>query len=316
MKRIKHQLISQSGVTQNLPIFLESSVDEMGVMVGFDGNVEQVEQLCNFTYTQTGSTVQVYNSVNPDKFRKIVEQTYTISWGDGSTSNLSVNLGVPGSPLPTISHTYSTNGTYEISISLDTPWTKQKVSKKITTPKNTSVSNPLGTYIYTGITIPYENISSDYYLLSGRTQNYLNDLDYTNTTGNTTFSFAALGKSRISEKKKYGSNSYVDIITGTTSEGLTYTGYTIDNLFYRDFNDGITVITGSTSNYYKEEVFNKMVTRNEHFIGFIDDPIVYSDVFVERGKQGVLENNFRLGEIDNIGEMQNYGNGFFTIRKQ
>jgi hypothetical protein len=29
----------------NLPVFLESTVDEMGVMVGFDGDIEQVEQL-------------------------------------------------------------------------------------------------------------------------------------------------------------------------------------------------------------------------------------------------------------------------------
>ena len=34
----------------NLPIFLEASADEMGVMSSFDGNIEQVEQLCNFTY--------------------------------------------------------------------------------------------------------------------------------------------------------------------------------------------------------------------------------------------------------------------------
>ena len=34
----------------NLPIFLEASADEMGVMSSFDGNIEQVEQLINFTY--------------------------------------------------------------------------------------------------------------------------------------------------------------------------------------------------------------------------------------------------------------------------
>ena len=45
----------------DIPIFLESSVDEMGVMVGFDGNIHQVEQVCNFSYTQSGNTVQVYN---------------------------------------------------------------------------------------------------------------------------------------------------------------------------------------------------------------------------------------------------------------
>ena len=76
------------------------------------------------------------------------------------------------------------------------------------------------------------------------------------------------------------------------------------------------MITGNTTGYTKEEVFNKVITRNEHFLGFIDDPQVYSDIFVERGKQGVMENNLRLGEIDNMDELEIYGNGYFKVRKQ
>jgi hypothetical protein len=75
-------------------------------------------------------------------------------------------------------------------------------------------------------------------------------------------------------------------------------------------------LTGDTSNYTKEEIFNQMLTRNEHFLGFVEQPTIYSDVFVERGKQGVMENNLRLGEIDNMGELSIYGNGFFNVRKQ
>jgi hypothetical protein len=59
-----------------------------------------------------------------------------------------------------------------------------------------------------------------------------------------------------------------------------------------------------------------MITRNEHFLGFIDSPTIFSDIFVERGKQGVMEKTFRLSEIDNIGELDVYGNGYFKIRKQ
>ena len=65
----------------------------------------------------------------------------------------------------------------------------------------------------------------------------------------------------------------------------------------------------------KEEIFDTMLTRNEHFLGFVTDMTVYSDVFVERGKQGVTEHNLRLGEIDNVGELDIYGNGFYTVRK-
>jgi hypothetical protein len=295
--------------TNHLPIFLESSLDEMGVMVGFDGNIEQVEQLCNFSYKQTGSTITVYNTVNPDKLRKIVEQTYTISWGDGNTSPLSVNLGVTGQNLPTAVHTYTSAGNFTISVSLDSPWSKEKIKKSVMVPQNISVSNPLGSF--TGVTLPS-------YSQTSHTQNYIENLDNTNVTGNTIINFAAFGKSRIDELKKYGSNNYISgtITTGTTSEGVIYSAYTLDNLYYKDYPDNVTMITGSTSNFQKEEVFNKMLTRNEHFIGFIDDPIIYSDVFVERGKQGVMENNHRLGEIGNVGELDIYGNGYFRVKKQ
>ena len=164
----------------------------------------------------------------------------------------------------------------------------------------------LGTLTFT---IPYN--------ISGATinQDYLNDLDYTSHTGYTTFTgityFIGIGQSRVSELKLYGSDTY----SGTTVTS-GYTGYTIDNIAYRDYPEGYTLLTGDTSNYTKEEVFNQMLTRNEHFLGFVEQPTIYSDVFVERGKQGVMENNLRLGEIDNIGELSIYGNGFFNVRKQ
>jgi hypothetical protein len=76
------------------------------------------------------------------------------------------------------------------------------------------------------------------------------------------------------------------------------------------------MITGTTTGFTKEEVFNNMITRNEHFLGFIDDPTIYSDIFVERGRQGVMESNLRLGEIDNMSELDVYGNGYFNVKKQ
>jgi hypothetical protein len=97
---------------------------------------------------------------------------------------------------------------------------------------------------------------------------------------------------------------------GPTS-GYTYeiTGNTINTVPY------LTTI-GNTTQYDTEYVINHMLTRNEHFLGFIDDPTVYSDIFVERGRQGVMEVNLRLGEIDNMSELDVYGNGFFKVKKQ
>ena len=303
------------GYDYQLPLFLECDAKELGVMTSFNGMMEQVDQICNFSYTQTGHTVQLYNTVNPDKLRKIVEQTFIVDWGDGSpTTESMVNSGIVGTALPTISHTYTGTTGYTISVTLDTPWAKQRVTKQISTEDiftgHTSYTgHTFGTF--SGFTIPYsEEIGS---------VDYLNDYDYTNNTGYTVepFRYMAMGKSRVNELKKYGSNSFTQTLTsGSADDGSIWTGYTIDDLYYRDFVDGFTMITGTTSGFTREDVFNTMITRNEHFLGFIDDPTVYSDIFVERGKQGVMENNLRLGEIDSVKELEVYGNGFFNIKKQ
>jgi phage tail sheath protein FI len=117
----------------NIPVYLESHTDEFGVMVGFDGNIEQIEQIVNFTYKQSNNTVTVYNTVNPDKLRLIVQQTYTVNWGDGHTSQIDVNSGKSNTNLPSVSHTYLVNSGYTITISLQSPWSNEKLSKNTST---------------------------------------------------------------------------------------------------------------------------------------------------------------------------------------
>jgi len=189
-------------------------------------------------------------------------------------------------------------------------------------------------------TIPSYLLSDGTYsTATGKTQSYLTNLEYpsgftaypTGATA-TSFTFMAIGSSRLAELKKYGSTGHTQTLTSGTISGVTYTGYTIDGLSYKDMANGYTQITGNTANYFTtlpvgykvgdsptyatEYVMNKVLTRNEHFLGFVEQPRVYSDVFVERGKQGVMEMNLRLGEIDNMGELTIYGNGFFNVKKQ
>lgn len=319
--------------TYQLPLYLEDSLDEMGVMVGIadvngDSYMEQIEQLVNFHYSQTGSLVKVFSTTNPDKLRTIIDQQYIVSWGhNNQTSTLEVNKGVSGTNLPMVSYTYPTTpSTYTISLSLNSPWNREKISKKIRIPQFTGTpQNILGTI--TGITIPYSQPSTG---TTGQTLDYLNNLDYTDKFGpvsGSTFKYSAFGKSRITDYKKYGqgidSSSFTYSSTGETSQWTGYTiTYTVNETGgtithqYRDYDDGITTITGSTTGYTREEVFNQALTRNEHFLGFIDEPSIYSDIFVERGKQGVLEKTHRLGEIDSVGELDIYGNGYFKVRKQ
>ena len=297
----------------NLPLFLEAKADELGVMVGFDGDIEQAEQLCNFVYSaNTGNTLTVYNSASNIKLKRIVDATFTINWGDGSAAQ---SIGI----LSGLTKTYSTAGTKPVSITMVAPWKTETVTKQIKLPLTSNNPTDLASFTYSGATLPYFNFTGQTYLQSGRTQNYNNNYDYSGNSFTGTTTFLALGKSRKIEKKLYGGNTYSGV-TGTTItiEGTLYNcdKYVIDGLTYLDLSDGTTYITGNTATFISESQFTKKLTRNEHYLGFVSEPVVYSDIFVERGKMGVAEFNLRLGEIDNIGELDIYGNGFFLVKKQ
>ena len=186
-----------------------------------------------------------------------------------------------------------------------------------------------------GFMIPYTNqVGSQDYLNFLDSGLFPNDItvtgqtaSFSGITGNTTFSYIGIGGSRLSELKKYGGTGFTQTLTSGSISGTTWTGYTFTysglsnpskttTVYYRDYSDGVTLITGNTTGFTKEEVINTTLTRNEHFLGFVEQPTVYSDVFIERGKQGVMEKNLRLGEIDNLGELSIYGNEFFKVKIQ
>jgi len=296
-------LKTTTGQTFNLPVFLEASLDEQGIMVGFDGEIEQIEQLCNFTYRGIDNTITVYNTINTNILKTIVDAEFLINWGDNSSSTLSM---VSTTTLPNISHTYNSSGKKTIEITVKSPWDVKKVKKDINIPFINSYGIPtdLGTLTFK---VPYSVPEKTV------TQNYLeNYTTLTGATNSTLISFIGVGQSRIDELKKFGSNQTYNNINITDK----YTGYTLDSLYYMDYPEGVTYITGSTISFKDDEIYQGMLTRNEFLIGFIDEPQIYSDIYVERGKQSIIEKTLRLGEINSIGELTAYGNGFFKIKKQ
>lgn len=304
MEENKYRILYYSGQTYSLPIYLHEYATQLGNMTGFDGNIGQIEEKANFTYTGNLNTITIYNTVNTNKYSFYINSIFTIYWGDGTSTVLPMT-GVNDNLLSSTTHTYLTEGDKEIKITVQSPWTVKDVVKTISIPFTQSFGFPtdLGTLIFE---VPYTDdpIYED--------QTYLQDYqELTGNTDNAIIGFRAVGKSRVDEFKLYGSGNQYTGLTITSG----YTGYTIDGLSYIDTPEGDTIITGSTEDFYNEEVYNGMITRNEHFIGFIDEPQIFSDVFVERGQMSVMEKNLRLSEIDNIGELENYGNGYFNIRK-
>jgi hypothetical protein len=57
------------------------------------------------------------------------------------------------------------------------------------------------------------------------------------------------------------------------------------------------------------------ITKNEALLNVIDEPAIQTNVFVERGKNSGIETMIRLGEVDNLGDLDNYGYGFFKVTK-
>lgn len=313
-------LSGTTGQTYQIPIFLEEKFDNMGVMSAFDGEMEQIEQFSNFSYTGNGYTLTIINTTNTNKLKTLTDALYTIKWGDGNVSGLTMPT-VYNVNLPTSTHVYSTGTTgVTVEVTIGSPWKVESVKRFFSFPIVSSYGWPSDFD-----TMTYYVPS---YLLSGTTattQDYLQDYrTLTADTKPTTISFLAAGKSRLNEYKVYGNGTgYISgftITTGHTDLG-DYTGYTINGLSYFDYANGYTHITGNTSGttqypYINEELYNGMMTRNEMLLGFIDEPQIYSDIFVERGKQSIIERNLRLGEIDNMGELEIYGGGYFKVKKQ
>lgn len=58
------------------------------------------------------------------------------------------------------------------------------------------------------------------------------------------------------------------------------------------------------------------ITKEEYLFGKISRPEVQNDVFIDRGKNSVLDKHLRLSEIRNIKGLERYGNGFYKLTKQ
>jgi hypothetical protein len=290
-----------SAATHNLLIHLEKEYDDIGHYSVTDGEILQEKSRCNFTYSSTGNTVSVFNSVDRLSFTELRDATFTIYWGDGSSSAITIEQ--------TLKHTYSTSGEYVIILSLDTPWS-EKVYKTIQVGQTITRPNPLGTLT---IQIPYSEAEID--------QDYITQLDAEcQDLDQEGVIVSGFTQSRLKELIKYGQSKPVEGIgddgNGVFPGGITsgYTVYTIDGILYTDFADGLT--------YYSLEVGENpleficaLVTKEEALIGVVSDIEVQSDVYVERGKISVFEHNLRLSEIDSVGEIEVYGNKYFNVKR-
>jgi hypothetical protein len=316
-----------TGLTISL-LFTETAVD-MGYYSVFDGAVLQKDVINNFLFSgTTGSpyTYSFYNTSDTEFIKFLSLVTYVVDWGDGSPKVTLTNT----SP---ISHNYPTsNGEYHITMTATSPWGISKITKTITTPfDDVIISNPNGTATFTPAGGNWTGTSFNYdYIFSGDSNTDINDFFSYNYT---TIPFLITGytESTINDLAQYGpkGNLYggkfkVGVqVTGTTGSVGTvwgpdpnglYTAYTINQIDYFDYED-FTLFMVYSSGFTQNDLIMTGLTKNEALINVIDQPEVQTNVFIERGKNSALEYIERIGEVDNVGDLEKYGYGFFNVKK-
>jgi len=312
-----------------VPVILTETITDIGYYNVFDGMVLQKETMTNFLFSANTLSPYEYYFYNTSEteFKKYLDfSNYYVDWGDG-TPIQTITSNAPNF----YNHTYSQNGEFTITMSGMSPWGSNIVQKTITTPFDyVTITNPNGTAYFqpaggnwSGTMLSYD------YIFSGDAtcDAQLNDI-----TNFTTVPFTVTGysKSTLSDLEVYGKKNQlwggkfklgvpvtgtsgsVGIVWGEYQNGL-YTAYTVNDIDYYDYSDGTTIFSVQSSGLTSDMVICSAITKNEVLLNVIDEAEVQSNVYIERGKLSALERIERLGEINNIGDLEKYGYGFFNI---
>ncbi len=298
----------------SIPIPLFQTGIDYGYYDGFDGNLLQKDVVTNFLFTQQDGSyvVEFFNTSEMSQKKLLSESTYQVDWGDGSPlQTISVVAPTP------VLHTYlSVPYTYTIKLIQTNPWGIIEVVKKVKVPYElVPNTNPYGEVFFTPQGGSWSNIPLSYdFIFNGDDENTINQQISSNYV-TVPFYVTANTKSQLSELSLYGPQKYVvnqpiysGVGTNSVYKGVIfgidpngeYTGYTINNIDYYDFSGGTTISYTQSSGITSEMIVQSAITKNEYLLGVIDQPEIYSNVFIERGKESANERIQRLGDIQNM----------------
>jgi hypothetical protein len=314
-----------------IPIMLTQSAVDLGVYSVFDGMILQQDVMTNFVFTASTTfpnnyTVTLYNTSEFEFKKYLTFSNYQIDWGDGTPPT---TIG-PYTSTP-YNHTYSTAGEYTISMSGLSPWGYNTIQKNVVIPfSSVTINNPNGKVFFTPLGGSWSGTVLDYdYIYSGDSDCAASIDGFQTFLGNNDLVITGYTKSRLNDLETYASKTSPNFYLGKYKVGVQITGITnVVGTFWGQDNDGALVYTIDGIDYYdypnnttfyivsgvtQTEMICTGLTKNEALLNVIDEPVIQSDVFIERGKNSGLETILRLGEVDNIGDLNNYGYGFFNV---
>jgi len=315
-----------------IPFVLTENYVDIGYYSVFDGFIQQKEVMNNFIFSAVNSTTYRFYNTSDKEFKKYLEfSKYMIDWGDGSPQQTFDNRS------PSFyQHTYNPPSSGQIirtiSVSGMSPWGWNLVTKNVYVPfTGITIDNPSGEAFFypMGGNWSATPISYDY-IFSGDSECILPD-PYFDEFQTIPFIITGFTKSSINDLQVYGPKSSlvqgkfkpnVDVKIENNITG-TFLGvidddvkvYKINGVTYYDYPDGTTLFVLETSGLTFNEIVCSAITKDEVLLNVIDQPQIYSNVYVERGKNSGLESTQRLGEVDNVGDLEKYGYKFFTIKK-
>ena len=122
----------------HVPVFMTQDFNDIGHYSVWDGNIGQKEIFSNFLFTGlTPYFIQVFNTTDFEFYEDMKNSSYTITWGNGPTSTLVWPNLTATNLYPMIP------ATYQVTITLQTPWGPVSTSKLLTIP-NLTFLNMLG----------------------------------------------------------------------------------------------------------------------------------------------------------------------------
>jgi hypothetical protein len=318
---VTHQLGTSLLTGLTIPILLTETVTDIGYYSVFDGMVLQQNTMLNFIFSGITNTKNCYFYNTSDiEFKKYLEfSTYKIDWGDGQVSAVTST---------SMYHSYSNSTAYTITLSGMSPWGINIITKTINTPfTGVTISNPKGVANFKPAGGNWSNTLLSYdYIFSGDStcDATLNDIHLFNPITNIPFLITGYTTSSLSDLKQYGTTLYkpgtqvtgntgmIGTYSGVSWNGL-YTAYTINDIDYYDYLDGKTLFVVKSSGLTSDMLVCEPIVKNDLLMNIIDEAEVQSNIFIERGKNSVLERVERLGEVDNVGDLVKYGYKFFNV---
>lgn len=301
---------SLTGLT--IPILLTQDCIDIGYYSEFDGAIQQKETALNYIFSANSEYEYcIYNTSILNSYTK--ESEYEIYWGDNSKVETMITVKS--------CHTYpKTNAKYVIKLIQKNNFGTNIISKTVTIPfdKDKVSDNPNGTIEFIPSGGPWKNSPISYdYIFTGDTGMHIDDYVYDNEVTITGYT-----KSNLIELSLYGKTPYkvgVDVIKDGSVYGRVtnindlFTGYTIQDIKYVDYPFGVTTFEVKSKGLTKDTIKLVPIVKNEALLKAVDDVQIFSNVFVERGKNSGYEKVQRLGEVKTLQDMEKYGYGYFKL---